>query len=727
MQSFESGFILAVIVAAVMVYAPGYCSLRAVRAPREIALAAAPLPALFLYPLLGAAFATFSASVEWYTLFAGARVIVGLWCLICRIYFYRQSGAGKTISLLPAGRMHGRFPGIVFFALPAIVGVVLGWIVFSSNLYSFDAFCQEYDNAYHLSLIRTLTETGTWSPFSASIYAIPQDNGFNPFGDYTAFYPASWHILCALTACASNTEIAVAVNAVNFLLSFIVYPAGVTLFLREVFFPAEKVALFGSVLSLCVVAFPWMYLGFGPLYPNLLGNALVYPTAFAFVVIWRHGASTFHRLFTAGLFASGVIAIALAQPNGAFALAILLAPFCVSQISARARKLRPARKRPCIMGALAGGVAFAVIAIIWLAFYNAPFMHAIVSSSWPATLKMHDAVLSALTISFGVSFPSPPHIVVGILALGGAFFAVFDKRARWMVFPYAFTVLALVINASTDGALKQILTGFWYNDPRRIVALIGMFSVPLASLALERAARGISFLIDFSSDRFRSKRAPQSLKPSSLAPSTATAATPSSKKRHRYRCYSTLGIILCAIAVAFSTSIPLPSPSGTSLTPPLQVTGAWIERQSDISDEASHVLTAKERDFAERAQNLIPPGEPIVNVPNDGSGFLFGAFGVKTVYRYLSGYGASERPESKLIRTSLNHVSKQNDVRQAIKAMGVRYVLLLDQGNQHEEERRYLFSKDTDDWSGIESICDETPGFSIVLAEEDMRLYLIDL
>lgn len=726
MQSFESGFILAVIVAAIIVYAPGYCSLRAVRTPREIALAAAPLPTLFLYPLLGTAFATFSASVEWYALFAGALVVVGLWCLICRIYFHRQSGAGKTICLLPAGRMPKRFPDIAFFALPAIVGVVLGWIVFSSNLYSFDAFCQEYDNAYHLSLIRTLTETGAWSPFSASIYAIPQDNGFNPFGDYAAFYPASWHILCALTACASNTEITVAVNAVNFLLSFIVYPAGVTLFLREVFFPAEKVALFGSVLSLCIVAFPWMYLGFGPLYPNLLGNALVYPTAFAFVVIWRHGASTFHRLFTAGLFASGLIAIALAQPNGAFALVILLAPFCVSQISARACELRSARKHPCIVGTLAGGVAFAVIAIIWLAFYNAPFMHAVVSSSWPATLKIHDAILSALTISFGESFPSPPHIVVGILALSGVFFAVSDKHTRWTVFPYAFTVLALVVNASTDGTLKQILTGFWYNDPRRMVALIGMFSVPLASLALERAAYGISFLIDFSSNRLQSNRAPWSLKPASLAPLTAAAANPSLKKDGYHYC-SALGIMLCAIAVAFSTSIPLPSPSGTSLTPPLQVTGAWIERQSDISDETIHVLTAKERDFAERAQNSIPPGEPIVNVPNDGSGFLFGACGVKTVYRYLSGYGASERPESKLIRTSLYHISEQNNVKQAIKAMGVRYVLLLDQGNQHEEERHYLFSKDADDWSGIESICDETPGFSIVLAEGDMRLYRINL
>ena len=40
-------------------------------------------------------------------------------------------------------------------------------------------------------------------------------------------------------------------------------------------------------------------------------------------------------------------------------------------------------------------------------------------------------------------------------------------------------------------------------------------------------------------------------------------------------------------------------------------------------------------------------------------------------------------------------------------------------------KNRYLFSYYPDQWTGIDAINDQTPGFEVVLSEGDMRLYRI--
>ena len=49
-------------------------------------------------------------------------------------------------------------------------------------------------------------------------------------------------------------------------------------------------------------------------------------------------------------------------------------------------------------------------------------------------------------------------------------------------------------------------------------------------------------------------------------------------------------------------------------------------------------------------------------------------------------------------------------------------------GNQPDPHRRWLFSylKRGDTWDGIERVDDATPGFTVVAARGDMRLYRIE-
>ena len=187
-----------------------------------------------------------------------------------------------------------------------------------------------------------------------------------------------------------------------------------------------------------------------------------------------------------------------------------------------------------------------------------------------------------------------------------------------------------------------------------------------------------------------------------------------------------------AVAVAFvllSAVVPLPAPGG-AIAAPLAATGSWVERQNDWGNESQLVLTGEERDFAREANELLPDGAVVANAPNDGSAYLYGAEGMETAYRYLTGYDGDddtgETSESRLVRTALRDIASRDDVRVAAEKMGIEYVLLLDQGDPRGEDRRYLFSYGQDDWSGIEGIADGTPGFEVVMSEGDMRLYRIE-
>ena len=130
-----------------------------------------------------------------------------------------------------------------------------------------------------------------------------------------------------------------------------------------------------------------------------------------------------------------------------------------------------------------------------------------------------------------------------------------------------------------------------------------------------------------------------------------------------------------------------------------------------------------------KVKEVLPGDAFVVNVPDDGSVFAWDADDLNVMYRYTGGYGgADEKADSKFIRDGLANVTRSYGVIQAVRKTGAEYVLLLDQGGDSYSlrERRYLFTySDGQNWQGILSITDETPGFEVVLAQDDMRLYRI--
>ena len=77
-----------------------------------------------------------------------------------------------------------------------------------------------------------------------------------------------------------------------------------------------------------------------------------------------------------------------------------------------------------------------------------------------------------------------------------------------------------------------------------------------------------------------------------------------------------------------------------------------------------------------------------------------------------------------LIRTRLCDYASSDEVRAAVEQAGAHYVMMLDDKSGDDRTVVNLRYKE-EDWAGIESITPETPGFSLVLSEGDMRLYRI--
>ena len=84
-----------------------------------------------------------------------------------------------------------------------------------------------------------------------------------------------------------------------------------------------------------------------------------------------------------------------------------------------------------------------------------------------------------------------------------------------------------------------------------------------------------------------------------------------------------------------------------------------------------------------------------------------------------------ETMESRIIRDNLCDIATRDDVRKAVSAIDGQYVLQLDQGEPYVASPHLFTYGEGEQWRGIDSIRDNTPGFEVVLAEDDMRLYKI--
>ncbi|MCI6575034.1 MAG: hypothetical protein MSC53_07735 [Arcanobacterium sp.] len=339
---------------------------------------------------------------------------------------------------------------------------------FGTLIHSPGAFGQTWDNAFHLNAIQAILETGNASSFNMNVY--------QP-GSAT-FYPAAWHGIVSLVALLSGAPATVSSHAVAIAVAFAAWPAGVYSLARVARMKPLEAAL-TIPFSLVFPQFPWNFLAYGTLYPNLLAYGLM-PAALALVVtgirMWNR---TTAMLVAASLV--GIIALALAQPNAVIIFAIanvmIFWGFHIRWVWRRYSGIRR-------VGAVCG------VALLWPAVLVAlsygldavPALHAMRRGHiyWNAQGTLPEGYTRLFSLTGGWSNAQASMIgysamwALAALVLCGIVVLAAWRRQLWILGMYAALGALFIAGYCLEGSWRVYVVGWWYCDVPRLWAPLTM-------------------------------------------------------------------------------------------------------------------------------------------------------------------------------------------------------------------------------------------------------------
>ena len=278
------------------------------------ALSCAPLFSILAYSILGVVY--FFLGVRSTALSVGLSVaVVSLAAYGLLLFVARRKG----VALGSGERADRQFDAALVSAYLA-VGVVVGLFAFVLPLDGPASSVQTYDNVHHFASVRSFSDSGMWSSLHVSSYLDVSDPAANPLPG-TGYYPSGWHIVCSMVVSALGVEVALAVNAVNFLFAAIVFPLSMAFLMKVLFSGDRAIALIGALGAVAVGAFPWVLVEVWPLYPNTAAFALVPVLVACFAAVWGRDASRRERVAYGAVFVLGCCCMAFMQPNAVFSAA----------------------------------------------------------------------------------------------------------------------------------------------------------------------------------------------------------------------------------------------------------------------------------------------------------------------------------------------------------------------------------------------------------------------
>lgn len=596
-----------------------------------------------------------------------------------------------------------------------ILGTALGYNLFLSRLDALDALFQAYDVTQHLNLIRAMADSGTFSSINVSPYLTSADQAIAPIST-AGFYPAAWHVLCALAVQITGCSVPLVINASMFIICFIAYPLCALALVAVLFGNSKSMQLCGALTSLAFVAFPWNLLTFGPLYANVAGFALMPAVMALFILLLSDGPSFASKLKMSAVLFLSAIGLALCHPNTIFTCIVFLAPYCISRIFTTCKKANVTLVKSLLLCA-----AFSLICMaFWLVCYNLPVFKDTVSHVWPPYTRVFQVLINVLTLcyNFGFNYETGAQILLGALVLIGIIRALHMNEKRWLAVSYALICFILLVSATRDDELKQILAGFWYTDPMRLAAIAAIAAVPFAALGGNWVFKNTLRLIK------------------AYNVQTSTNQNP-------IIVGATLGALFLLINFMPEFNFPglhheyseeeMKQYSNIQFRDwPKSVHTTYGDYRRVIEDTYAYTqpLDAGEEYFlnmlgSEAGGSLN--NALIINNPMDGSFLAYGTNGLRVYYRNFVGYGGTnETKESRIIREHLCEYASNPEVKAAVEAVDARYVLQLRDGiteagfiNLREDYNEALFS-------GISSITDETPGFTCIYNVGVLKIYQID-
>lgn len=675
-------FLCASALCLVALFAPGFIALFSAGASFGAALACAPALCVAAYAVLAILYPAMGIPASLSSLFCPVMTLGLLLCIVCLI-------ARRKKPRQLSRPCDGAISSIGLPMLYAVVGIAVGTVFFVRNLDTAASFYQAFDNLHHLNSIRSFVDSGNYSSLNSAVYLESAGSLASPYlWSTSSFYPSAWHGLVSMIVQALDIPITVGINAVNTMLLCVVFPVGVYELLR-VLTRDKKLVFIGAFLAVAFTASVWDFVTFGPLYPMLLSYALVPSVSACFIRGVGRGTSRPRAVASLLVFAVGCVGVALAQPAGIFLMGAFLAPYCVHRAAEVARK-----GHGKVFVRAVGCVTALLIVAFWVFCYSLPQFRGTVEFNWPKTSSHFQGLVDVLLLSFTWH---PVQLGLAFFVFVGFIRTAYDKRLRWVDASYVFVSVTYILGISSEGVLKHLLGGFWYTDPHRLAANVCFVALPLAVIGAKAVWNWTARVFNVLKERHEVPRRVMA--------------------RH-----AATGCFAVALLLIYCPSFEVRGIASVDTS-----FGHYASMTASENDfDAEYVLSTRELEFSQEALSLIPEGSGIINEPNDGSGLLYALLNANIYYRSFDlPELENEKEESVAVRQGLDKVAYDGSIQDAVRKTGAKYLLVLDQGRK-PDETPHFWSYFPEQWKGIEGVDDSTPGFSVVLSRDDMRLYKID-
>lgn len=670
-------FWLAFILATAVLYIPGFLMLGPLGVKREYALCLAPLATAALVMVAGEALAAAKIALS-PTVFATVLAFAGLVVYMASAGKNRSDARKRQAQSCPikAGVMVAY---VAFGLLAAIVAYI-------SVAGTPENFIGVFDMVHHSNAVRSFLNTGTYTSFRQGSYMSGADQAISPWPGLT-FYPSVYHVLVAMVMELSRVSLPVAINATNLVFASVVFPLGLYALLSRIFVHKPCIARYAAPFAATFSIFPWGYLVYGPLYPNMAGFALMPILAAVFIELCARDLKLSRRAVYLVYFLWMALGLAFIHPNTIFALAIFLMPFLMELIWRTDFKGSHGR-------ALGLKLAWSVALLAaWVGFFylasKTSAVQTVATYDWGVTAKPHEALKNILRAAYvGNFFVDPPQWILAVLILIGAGYVIYDREYLWTLASYVLMAYATYVNATQSGAWKHFIGGFWYTDPYRFGAMCCIFAFPLIAAGAYTLYRLIMGKAAF----------------------TPKVKAPVGRK---------VALVLVGALMLWVSYSPLPGALAGVIPYPLGAIRQRIGHDFTMNEPYSQ----QERAFVDKIMAKIGPDTLVLNIPSDGSLFAYSINNMRTYWRPLNGYGdGSESSDSMYLRFYLDRLSYDQRVQKIVKQIGAKYVLVLEGkgGANIGPNDQY------GDFAGLAGITKSTPGFKLVAQDHNMRLFEID-
>lgn len=579
---------------------------------------------------------------------------------------------------------------IALFAV--VFAVLVGWACYAQPLGDPNQIGTLWDIMWHVSSPRTMIKTGIFSSFNTSMY-LPTEANLAPFDVVTrTMYPSIWHILAACISQGTNTPISIAVHALNLLCITFIFPLGILGFMKCIIPNRRFVLIATATISPFFFSFVWFALIYGPILPFDFAQCMIPALCCSWFYLVK-GWKSSQKVLLILLFILSSYTMAFTHTSGIFTAAIILWPWtawylyhldshCINWFGKRISPKVVSFVFVCLCVAIWVVFFFLIVKDGYLRGYN-----------WYAEKDMLTAIRDTLFLNFAngrIYVYIIPQPLLPVLVAVGIYATVKRTKTSFLLFPFFYFVLTTFYIQQFDSIVKRFLSGFWYTDFARTGSCASLIAIMLA-------AQGLDTIID---------KAYKFMQTSKLTQKISRA-----KSLHT----------LCAAAVLALSVLCfffLKNPSKNyNQTEPFEYRNqirAFYTHNDDLSKE--------ERAFMLKVRDLVGTNTTILNNPYDGSLLGYGLFDLKIVYRHPYIWYGDELHHTQCLRTNIINWTRSAELRQALQETGVRYVMKLNKPGQISFGCQYIPQQ----FAGINSINDTTPGFKCVLAEGTMRLYEID-